>query len=77
MTQTTNMSSAESPATYATLARECDRLAAIARQMDKIASERDAFLDDADFQRMRAALREALGGVESLEQAIPVSVTLR
>ena len=67
---TTNMSTAESQMTYSTLAKDCEDLAAIARNMEAIASEKDAFRDDPKFQQLRTEFRAAWQRIHSLEIAI-------
>jgi hypothetical protein len=70
MTYTTNTSTAESPATYANLAKECRLLADVARDMDAIATENPRFRDDPEFGQLRARLKTALLRIESLATAI-------
>ncbi len=67
---TTNMSTAESPMTYSTLAKDCADLAAIAGNMEAIASEKDAFRDDPEFQQLRTKFKATWQRIHSLDIAI-------
>lgn len=69
MSYTTNTATAESPMTYSILARECERLAAIARKLETLAAE-DGFRDRPEFRRLRDELRTASLAFHSLEAAI-------
>lgn len=67
---TTNAGSADSAATFSTLAEDCERLAAVARKIDAIVSEKDGFRDDPKFQRLRGEFAEALDRVSSIAIAL-------
>ena len=62
----TNARSANSPATYLTLAHDCEQLLAAAQKISALASANDRFRDDAAFDKLKAKFNDAFAKVRGL-----------
>jgi len=62
----TDAGSAENPMTYLDLARRCEQLTALSKHMSDMAWADENFLQDPEFQRLRAQFREVLADVRGL-----------